>query len=279
MRKSPETCIYCNSKAKMTSEHIFGDWLKKHLNSRSIGTTHFTSFRLRDLLTGETVNSSMAKGRLNRPGAPHAHQLKLVCRKCNETWMNGIQNAARPYLLDLIKGIWPAFTPQGIQDVATWATMVTTSIEFADAKTNTSDESERSLFMTQGHPGQNWRVCVGLCNTASDPGSFWHRASSIGLEESPEIIAQENKVQTTIFPLGRCFFHTLRGPANAIPDAADYAAELGIRQFWPLPNGSLPAPNVFTDAGLNRVATLFWVKNGITPAAHFGMFSPEGETS
>ncbi len=76
--------------------------------------------------------------------------------------------------------------------------------------------------------------------------------------------------QTTTFVVGSSFIHTLSGPDFALPDPAEYAATLGIRQFWPNPSEPPTAPPHFTKDGLARVATEFWARHGLSRQPHFG---------
>src|SRR5665213_1593309 len=105
MRKSPEECIYCGSKSKMTREHIFGSWLSAHFPKRKENTYHITSHHSYDPTIKSNI-PSMAKGALHRPGRSISKQIKIVCAKCNETWMGDIQTEAKPYLLKLINSRW-----------------------------------------------------------------------------------------------------------------------------------------------------------------------------
>lgn len=255
MRKSPERCIYCGRVAKMTREHIFGTWLKNYLKVKSVRTDHFTT--LVETKGGIPI-PSMSKGRLNRPGDPHSQQLKLVCKQCNETWMGVIQNDAKPFLIEMLHGRWPSLDSLASKAVATWACMVTTSIEFADEKTNTSAPEERQAFKAELEPSRYWLIYVGLCDSGLDPGSFWHRGGMWSVEDIADGIPKPFKVQTTTFYLGRCFFHTVRAPSDYLPDPVGYGVEIGIRQLWPTAAVPPAAPLVFTKAGVRNVALAYW---------------------
>lgn len=213
----------------------------------------------------------MAKGKLNRPGSPASHQLKLVCTECNNGWMSGIQEAAKQNLLLLTKGHWPSLDVESITAIAAWATMVTFCFEFADLKTLTATPSDRKEFMSSRVPGKNWLVYIGLCDSINDPGSFWHRGGYLFNGEPPGGVPDKGNTQTTTLVLGRAFFHTLSAPVDFLPNPFEYGTTLGIRQFWPVPNEVPSQSLVFTPAGVARIASRFWVQFGVSPLPHGGM--------
>jgi hypothetical protein len=216
----------------------------------------------------------MAKGRLNRPGSAHSHQLHLVCKQCNNVWMGSLQDNAKPHLLALSEGNWNGLTLQGMTDLSSWAAMVTICLEFADLNTQSVPKSEREIFRGVRRPGPNWIVCFGQCGDFGDPGAMWHRAGLISDEgPPPDTVTRKPNTQTTTVYAGQCFFHTLSGPQNVLPDPAAYADLLGIRQFWPLPANTPITSRSFTQAGVDRVATKYWVDRGLSSEPHFGLMT------
>jgi hypothetical protein len=269
--KPSEDCIFCGSTAKLKQEHIFGKWMKRNIKSTKTKTAHLTSFVDLDRQTGAQI-PSMAKGKLNRPGSPHSHQLHLVCNNCNNIWMGSLQENAKPHVLALAKSDWSGLTLQSMTDLAAWATMVTICIEFADLNTQSVSKSERKIFRGIRRPGPNWIVCFGRCGDFEDPGAFWHRAGSLYDPSGPlDAVPDKPNTQATTVYVGQCFFHTLSGPADVLPDPGGYAVDLGIRQFWRLPTYVPTMPRVFTRAGVDRVATKFWADFGISAEPHFGL--------
>ncbi|MDD1534573.1 MULTISPECIES: hypothetical protein [unclassified Bradyrhizobium] len=263
-------CIFCNEPARRTAEHIFGQWMKDRFTSTFTRTDHFTSFT--DWRSGAPI-STMAKGRLHRQGNPHAQQLRLVCKRCNNEWMSRLQTSASDVLSALMRDDWSTLDRVGIRHLAAWSAMVTMCFEFADLKTQAIPQQEREILMNTGAPPDNWIIGFGRVAASVDPESTWHRGAYIG----PPIIGPglpACNVQTTTIVLRSCFVHCLSGPARLIPQPEHYAASLGIRQFWPISNNVPTMPLAFTAAGLARVATNFFIPYGGSPDLLIGSRIP-----
>ena len=251
---SARTCAFCDNPAKLTREHIYGQWLKSFAQSPYPKTEHITSLRRIDPDTGTNINS-VGRGKLNRPGKPYSHQLRIVCESCNNTWMSAIQEEAKDRLIPLINGNWPKLNEIALKAISSYATMVTMVIEFADLNTLTTSLESRKLFKNSREPNTNWQILVGLCNNIDEQtGAFWHRGGKLLFSEEGQVTDKPN-AQTTTFILGKCFIYTISGPIQFLMPPLEYASHLGIRLFWPLLDAEPKRPLVFTKDGVNRVAT------------------------
>ncbi len=82
-------CAFCPHEGKLSLEHVFGDWLNPLFPGQKIFTLLSPS--------GEIVHRSV-RDTIN-------WKAKVVCKKCNETWMSEIENEhAKPTLTPLITG-------------------------------------------------------------------------------------------------------------------------------------------------------------------------------
>jgi hypothetical protein len=82
-------CAFCPSAAKLSAEHIWSEWISAIQPGKKV-------FRRYD-----------AEGQLVRSWVAEALDwtAKVVCEKCNNTWMSEIENVhAKPALADLITG-------------------------------------------------------------------------------------------------------------------------------------------------------------------------------
>ena len=92
-------CIFCNgaSGTRLTKEHIFPDWLRR-LFPRSPTDTHthgHTSWKGLQPVTSLTKKQGQAGSR----------RVKVVCQKCNNEWLSGLEKRTKPLLLMLIHGM------------------------------------------------------------------------------------------------------------------------------------------------------------------------------
>ena len=264
--KLTDKCIYCGCKRNLTKEHVSGDWLKPYIKASHPKFTHRTSF-IDGCQTSQFPVESMAVHKV-RNGSPHQLKLRILCNKCNES-MGKIQENAKPILIKLLKGNWPEWNKSSIEIIATWVTMVTISIEFADRKTQTVSDEERAEFRNSLLPGKNFLVYIGLCNTGYSAASFWHRAGCF-LNDDSDNISKKANTQTTTLYFGKTFFHVFSS-SKIYLEPEEYAIELGMRQIWPSPIISPMRPLVFDDNGVNRSAAIFWKQFGISTERDFGM--------
>jgi hypothetical protein len=89
MRKHLKECAFCLHTAKLSAEHIFGSWVSALLPGPK-------RVRFTDNIQG--ISNQWVSSDLDlKP--------KVVCKKCNETWMSDIENLhAKPIMTHLIKG-------------------------------------------------------------------------------------------------------------------------------------------------------------------------------
>jgi len=267
-RKPTEVCVFCGV-GKPTKEHIFGKWMKQHVESPFTRTEHRTA-----IMQGEEGGSVGWRPILNRNGAPHTIQIKIACGlPCNNGWMSDFQENAKPHLLQLMEARWPVTSRDVILDIARWATMVTMSLEFAHSSTIAVTSTERLYLKEHLRPPDNWQIYVGLRDNHLHTGAFWHRAMLFNNGETSEAVADRPNAQLTTFHIGRSFFHVLSGPLEFLPNPSSYASYLGIRQIWPEPNPIPPTPLIFTHAGVIRVATQLFVDRGMDPTPGGGLLT------
>ena len=97
MSAPEKKCIFCQRAGNLTAEHIWGQWTKQYVDRQSNKHTQARVF-------------------VPKPGEPDAPSVKIragdaldsapeiVCAECNSTWMSGIQNRAKPFLIPLFEG-------------------------------------------------------------------------------------------------------------------------------------------------------------------------------
>ena len=117
MSKPRKRCIFCGD-IGISKEHIWGDWLKHYVKT---------------ILPKHTLNTVT----VNRPGTPNVASLRIragdplrskarvVCEKCNNTWMSEIQNAAKPLLIPMFEGEIRVLGHATQEIIATWIAMAT----------------------------------------------------------------------------------------------------------------------------------------------------------
>jgi hypothetical protein len=91
-------CLFCEEDfdeaagRKRTREHVYGDWMRPHLEDVIGPGTHTR--------TKSTFEDLEADKRTYR-GFPAQQTVQGVCEVCNNGWLSDVQAAARPTLLPL----------------------------------------------------------------------------------------------------------------------------------------------------------------------------------
>jgi hypothetical protein len=80
-------CIFCG-REKLSGEHIFGDWLRK------LG---YDGEGVREIIPADGNTPIIQRG------GPFSKKLKIVCFPCNNVWMSGMEDDAKPLLMSLFK--------------------------------------------------------------------------------------------------------------------------------------------------------------------------------
>jgi hypothetical protein len=90
-------CIFCGTAGKLSREHIWGKWIKQFVR-RDINKHHFHAQRI------PRPGSPATSATHPKAGDPLSSQVRVVCVKCNNTWLSRIQDDSKLFLIPLIRG-------------------------------------------------------------------------------------------------------------------------------------------------------------------------------
>ena len=98
---------------------------------------------------------SSKPGMFQRPGSPLSHRLRVVCEKCNNTWMSALQSKVKPILLPLVLGEWRPLSERDRETLAAWLTMFVMVVDFGnrDVRAITQEQRARFLACQKAEPG------------------------------------------------------------------------------------------------------------------------------
>lgn len=168
VRQYRRKCVFCDRPAKMTHEHVWGQWIAPYINASA------NSHRAHQVLL--RTNGQHREGSKKRPGAPLVANAPVVCGDCNSGWMSVLQNTAKEYIIPLIEAK-PVLVTQEAQDViAAWATMVTITSEYVYDGDPAISHDDRRAFFAHRTPLPGWRISIGN-NYRSNHGGFHSRCS------------------------------------------------------------------------------------------------------
>jgi hypothetical protein len=143
-------CLFCGTAGGLTEEHIYPDWLRK-LGFRGEG--------LREIVfDGDPTRSVLQKG------GPFSKTLKIACTTCNGQWMSGMEQAAKPILIDLFTAQAPAALDQAKQLIlARWA-FKTVAVLSRIGRTNPFPASHCRDFHANDVPPAQTRIWIGAAS-------------------------------------------------------------------------------------------------------------------
>jgi hypothetical protein len=252
-------CIFCGSDDKLTSEHIYGEWLKayvprthnkhefQHIKSGSPGIHEFADKKIK---AGDPVNS----------------QVRVVCGSCNSGWMSGLQNRAIQFLTPLVRGEFSELNIAAQTAIAAWAAMATMTSEFRKPQKIVIPQDERTWLKQKLTPPLNWRIWIGRYNRETWGGQWVRSTLNIGSKKDIEEWLTDDlrapNVQTTTFVVGELYISVLSGPFQPLIDTWDWRtarrARARLVQIWPIKylNIFWPPPPI-PDADAESFATAF----------------------
>jgi hypothetical protein len=166
-------------------------------------------------------------------------QRGLASFVANETWMSGIQNRAKPFLVPLFEGHFTTLHEHSQRLIAAWIAMATIAAEFDKRLERAIPDKDREWFAEEHvPPNDTWKIWIGAY-FGTPLGFFWHSTLPIS---SPEHIPEGGDpnfpwahTQTTTFIVGQLYVHVFSCP---IADVVRKVS-LGVRgnvvmsQIWP----------------------------------------------
>jgi len=214
----------------MSREHVVPDWLKKVLPRTSEA---YTQHGTRTQQTGPD-EATFRKFSRTQPGNIGNRRLLMVCVQCNTKWMRGIQDATRPILTPLIRGIWDDFDEAKGAQIALWAAM-TVCVISASAPDMPGVHPDQMKYMN-GHRAvpPDWGVWIGR---ASGFEEIYYGNRIVGLPAFLEIV--DNRIPSrpacmTTIVLGQVIIHVVSVPKfEALPHPVKYGAILGVLPIHP----------------------------------------------
>jgi hypothetical protein len=275
MSKPQKRCIFCGATG-MSKEHIWGDWMKKH-----VATTmpkHSSSVHVVNP-PGEADTFRV----WTRSGDPLQSKARVVCTTCNNTWLSRIQNTTKPLLIPMFTGQTCVLGVPAQTTIATWAAMATMTAEHLTKGPSlvAVSQADREWLWKKGTPPPDWRIWIGRFQRHKLPERWTHCSVPI-YEREPMIAANgmpQCNTQTTTFMIGDLLVHAM---SAAFPNHAqdwDWRSwprgQQVVTQIWPTVESATvwPIQSVsLTDADAYHIARAFfgWV-DAIGRAATTGL--------
>jgi hypothetical protein len=231
-------CIFCPNPAN-SNEHIFPDWI----NGEFPNPTHERWTVTRRVGAMETQWPTWETAYL---------RCKVVCKRCNETWMCNIERQLKPIILPMIRGVQVRLTPEEQLDLGTWGTLKAFVFETRGGHGPVASDEDRRILKEQGRPPANVRAFLAAHSGGNRFAVLRIRADGYK-KDSTEL----ESASATTFVLGHLVVQVLGNPRS------DYRAFQGLgvadnrsqSLVPPVAAGRLwPSPQLLDNATLDEFA-------------------------
>lgn len=135
-------CIFCGAYGRLTEEHGTPRWLGRFLAEQFPGSGHLESVRI-------VIGPDGQPSQYARPvGGLSFHKAPVVCSRCNNEWMSGLEIAAAPLLKRLARGDPATLDGEDARLLATWVTKTALIYELVEQERDgaTSSVADRRWF-------------------------------------------------------------------------------------------------------------------------------------
>jgi hypothetical protein len=236
MTTEMKRCIFCGVAAKMSAEHVWGDWTKDYVARTSNKHNHANVFVPRP---GKPEPTAVRI----RAGDPLDSKVYVVCLPCNNGWLSAIQNQSKDLLIPLFDGRTCDLSPEDQSILATWMAMATMTGEYlsSDRSRIAVPQSHRTWLMDYKRPPAGWVIWAGHYERLNWPAQ-WVKAGFpiVDADELPEEMSDDEKrptMQTTAFTVGKLFVFAMSSEFAEIPAGWDWRtaplARTKLVKIWP----------------------------------------------
>jgi hypothetical protein len=236
-------CVFCgDASRRLTDEHVFGNWLSSAV---PLSETERTDVRVRQ--DPSTRAFEVERRRIPLPASTTV--VKVVCARCNNGWMSGMEARAGPILTNLATRTRMTVLRNGLDEVAAWASKTAMMREYMHPQVPAIDQDQRNWMRIHRSPPPMTQVWLGTCKYS---GRIFSRHLTGGGHLG--ITLNEFHTHVTTFAFGQLFLlvvGTRQGSLGArleglpfdrtLPDFLVRIHPLGVeRVTWPLPRTLSP---------------------------------------
>jgi hypothetical protein len=238
----------------MSKEDVWPVWLKKYVpRDRKNYRARLTKVD-RGLVHDENT--------LKIDGDPRSRGVKLVCERCNNEWMSGLQTRAKPLLLPLILGQKAVLGRDAQRLIAAWCAMSVMSADFFFPDRSAVPQAHRDhLRMTRDAPPDTWKIWIGNYKREKWVAHWAKQSMSISSKEHiPEITAggfPRPNTQATTIVFGQLYVHVF---SSLFPEMVAKTSIAGkgiekVAQIWPIREDFIAwPPNPMSDRDADNIA-------------------------
>lgn len=168
-------------------------------------------------------------------------KIKVVCKKCNETWMGDIEENIKPILKPIIQGQSTIIDNDSLTKLAIWLTL---KFLVADCDRETipiATAKILSAFKTLQRIPDGLKIWIGYHNLFERSAGHWGRGLFMSFVPKAPTGRRRNNVKTTAFDAGHLFALIFLSLVDQVsleidnPFTTEIWPATSIKINWPLP--------------------------------------------
>jgi hypothetical protein len=254
MSRPQKKCVFCDKPAN-SKEHFWPEWMHELLPQLPDPRHN------RRLHEFHPKVGHMQSGVNHRTGGVETIKFRVVCENCNNGWMSGREEEARPFLTSLINGTPIVLSTVEMTVVARWIAIKCIVAEHSVRDYYLTPEADRFALRQHGTVPEYFRVYLINHNLKHGIGYMRH---SLGLSLSgpptdPPAWGTPKNIQTISFFLGRIMVHlnAARIPNYSIESRYDVPGVWDKCRIWPFQDVKMVWPRrpLLDNDGIMVVAT------------------------
>ena len=249
------TCIFCGgaSGTSISKEHVFPDWLRE-LFPRSPSHLH-----THGVTTWANGPGPIAPATVRRPKQGHVttRRVRVVCRKCNNEWLSGLETRAKPLLLALLRGERFALGPAEQLLLSTWAAKTCMTAEFIDrTKIAIPQEDREHLMRALSPPQTGWWIWMAGSQGVEWEAGINHFSGRLHVPPVPPEAAEAVNLQSTTLGIGRLLIFAISTSFPTADFSLTNARAADLQPIWPLRPATIlwPPHRLLLDSEIEIIA-------------------------
>ncbi len=261
-RKPRRQCIFCDNFAN-SKEHFYPQWMGPLL-AESSGPAILPSY-IEHFIVDDPFDRTVEQKRKEKPGELATKKIRTVCDRCNNGWMNLVEQGARGSLTSLILGEPVTLTEEQRLVVARWFAIKMLIVEHGSEDTAVYPKDVRRALRSGSALPSKFRIYVCQHSSNAKTGLMRQTGLVSGAKSGliPELgLGLGKNIQQITFITGKAVAHINASTADVeLEDFLDYSNLLPVR-LWP------PTEQPFASSGgpvLNylQLNNLGWSLNAV----------------
>lgn len=245
-------CIFCQKPGNLSKQHVLPDRIKKLVPRE--GTSHDGRHTFSE---GIAPFAPMRTEPIRRQGAFGTRKHRIVCKTCNEGWMNTAETAAFDVISPLIQGaVFASIGPDEARKIALLAAIIFPMLARDHLSTDAINQEERSFIFEKQEPPAKWFVFCGKIESHRWRLRTRHHAFTL-LNKSPVSRNEPKNAQVSTVGVGKFLLHCVSAQTlEVITKPAFYAERLGLLAVHPHGGETIhwTAMPALSDAQIERIA-------------------------